>query len=65
MSSVNERNAHALAGAIRADREKADALRERLVHLVRQVSMQAEAIASLQQRVALLQAARGHGATSR
>lgn len=65
MNSVNERNATALAAAIRSDREKFDALQIRLEHLERQVAMYVDEISTLKQRVALLQAARGNGATQK
>lgn len=65
MSNVNERNAVALADAIRADREKHDALRIRLEHLERQVAMYVNDVANLRQQIVLLQAARGRGPTAR
>lgn len=65
MSNVSERNAVALADAIRKDREKFDALRERLEHLERQVAMYASGVDLLRQQLVVLQAARGRGPTTR
>ncbi len=65
MNSVNERNASALAQAIKDDRVKFDTLRERVQHLEAQVAMQVEAVTTLQQWLAVLLASRGTGPTSR
>lgn len=65
MNSVNERNASALAQAIKDDRVKLDTLRERVQHLEAQVAMQVEAVTMLQQRLAVMLASRGTGPTSR
>jgi hypothetical protein len=65
MSSVNERNATALAEAIKADRLRMDAMQERITQMEKQLAMQVSTTLQLQQTITVLQATRSRGPTSR
>jgi len=64
MSEVDGRNIRALAQAAQADRSNHDALASRLRNLEGVVTMQSQAIAAMQQQLAVILASRGSGPTA-